>query len=99
MIYEDFIVNSVAKHLRERNYETLEQANVDKSAIDLVMKQRVKKAKIFVEAKGQGTSIPTSSCFGEEFTDSQVLTVLKRPHSKLWRRKILKISKKLTSVA
>ena len=52
MIYEDFVVNSVAKHLRERNYETLNQATVNKSGIDLVMKQRVTKETIFVEAKG-----------------------------------------------
>ena len=72
MIYEDFVVNSVAKHLRERNYETLEQANVNKSGIDLVMKQRVTKQAIFVEAKGQGSSKPSSSRFGKEFTESQV---------------------------
>ena len=72
MIYEDFVIGSVARHLAERNYETLEQANVNKSGIDLIMKQRVTKERIFVEAKGQGSSKPKSNRYGQEFTESQV---------------------------
>ena len=71
IIYEDEVIDRVRDYLTARGWEVVSRATVDERGEDLVM--RSAELEVSIEAKGAGSSKPTSRRYGQPFTGSQVV--------------------------
>ena len=76
MITENQVVEYVCTYLKKNNFSILQSANVGQKGVDVIAEKD--DFKIFIEAKGETSSVPNSKRFGKHFTSSQVFDVLSK---------------------
>jgi len=76
MITENQVVEYVCTYLKKNNFSIMQSANVGQKGIDIIAK--TDGFKIFIEAKGETSSVPKSKRFGKPFTSNQVFDVISK---------------------
>jgi hypothetical protein len=71
MLYEGDVVDAVSKHLEIHGYRIHSQAATRQHGHDIVAKRDVPPVTIYVEAKGETSSLQGSAHYGEPFSSAQ----------------------------
>lgn len=70
MLTENDIVESVSQFLKSKNYDIIQSLKTNEQGIDIIAKEG--NELLFIEAKGETSSVKTSKRYGLPFTRNQI---------------------------
>lgn len=73
MLYENDVIEAVCKYLKDQDFNMLSKCTTTEKGDDIVAKHLFGKYNLYIEAKGETSSIERTSRYGKPFTDKQML--------------------------
>lgn len=72
MLNENDVVKLVSRHLSKNGYQILQSLGTNQRGVDIIAEK--KDETIYVEAKGETSSVPSSARYGKPFDSKQINT-------------------------